>query len=163
MSSTPHAIGGTDPLLRLVYCTFPDAAAARRAGDGALRRRLAACINSFAVDSKYHWKGRLESTREVVVLFKTTPRMIGPLFEYLARSHPYSVPDIFELPVARGHRPYLEYLADTLEKEPPIPPAHEPRRGSPTRPGSRRGRAARAPRRTRAPPHRPSRRIGRPR
>ncbi|MCI4353011.1 MAG: divalent-cation tolerance protein CutA [Thermoplasmata archaeon] len=140
---------------------FPDAASARRIGDAAVARRLAACVNRFPIDSTYHWKGVLERGREVAAMFKTSPRKVGALFEYLARAHPYEVPDIFEIPVARAHRPYLDYLAETLEHGLPIPPDQVPGRRPVRRPGSPRGRGARALPRIRGRHRPPSRRTGR--
>jgi periplasmic divalent cation tolerance protein len=161
VSAIPHEIGGTEGILRVVYCGFPDAASARRIGDAAVERRLAACVNRFPIDSTYRWKGAIVRAHEVVALFKTSPRKVGALFEFLAREHPYEVPDIFEIPVARAHRPYLEYLAETLERGLPIPPGPGPGRQHVTRRGSRRAPGARSLRRTRAPHRRPSRRTGR--
>lgn len=161
MSAIPHEVGGTGGILRVVYCVFPDGPSARRVGDGAVVRRLAACVNRFPIDSTYRWKGAVERAHEVVGVFKTSPRKVGALFEYLAREHPYQVPDIFEIPVARAHRPYLEYLAETLEPGLRIPPAQMPSRRSVTRRGSPRARAARDPRRTRGRHRPPSRRTGR--
>jgi periplasmic divalent cation tolerance protein len=162
MSAIPHEIGGTEGILRVIYCGFPDATSARRIGDAAVERRLAACVNRFPIDSTYRWKGAIERTHEVVALFKTSPRKVGALFEFLAREHPYDVPDIFELPIARTHRPYLEYLAETLEHGLPIPPGPVPGRRHVTRRESRRAPGARSLRRTRGPHRRPSRRTGRP-
>ena len=161
MSALPHEIGGTEGVLRVIYCAFPDAASARRIGDEAVARRLAVCVNRFPIDSTYHWKGEIEQAREVVVLFKTSPRKVGALFDYLARAHPYEVPDVFEIPVGRAHRPYLEYLAETLEQGLPIPPGGGPHRRRLRRRGSRRGPEARAPPRTGGRHLRPSRRTGR--
>jgi periplasmic divalent cation tolerance protein len=162
VSAIPHEIGGTERILRVVYCAFPDVASARRIGDAAVTRRLAACVNRFPIDSTYHWKGAIERTREVVVLFKTSPRKVGALFDFLARAHPDDVPDIFELSIARAHRPYLEYLAETLERGLPVPPDQLPGRRPVMRRGSRRAPAARGLRRTRGPHRRPSRRTGTP-
>jgi periplasmic divalent cation tolerance protein len=160
VSAIPHEIGGTDRILRVVYCAFPDAVSARRIGDAAVARRLAACVNRFPIESTYVWKGAVERTHEVAALFKTSPRKLGALFEYLARQHPYEVPDIFEIPVARAHRPYLEYLADTLERGLPIPPDQVPERPHVTRRGSRPSPEARVLRRTRGRHRPPSRRTG---
>ena len=162
MSAVPHEIGGTEGILRVVYCVFPDAASARRIGDAAVARRLAACVNRFSVDSTYRWKGAIERATEVVGVFKTSPRKAGALFEFLARHHPYDVPDIFEIPAGRAHRPYLEYLAATIERGLPVPPERVPEKRL-RRPGSRRGPAARAPRRTRVRPRPRSSSTGRPR
>jgi periplasmic divalent cation tolerance protein len=160
VSALPHEVGGTEGILRVVYCGFPDDASARRIGEAAVTLRLAACVNRFPVDSTYHWKGAIERSREVVALFKTSPRKLGALFDFLAREHPYEVPDIFELPVARAHRPYLEYLAETLERGLRIPPDRVPDRRSVTHRGAPRGPGARALRRTRGRHRRPSTRTG---
>jgi periplasmic divalent cation tolerance protein len=161
VSAIPHEVGGTERILRLVYCTFPDAASARRIGDAAIERRLAACVNRFPIDSTYRWKGAIERTREVVALFKTSPRKVGGLFEFLAREHPYEVPDIFELSVIRANRPFLEYLAQTLEPGLSVPPDQVPGSRHLTHRESRPSPGARGPPRTPARHHRRSRRTGR--
>ncbi len=160
MSALPHEIGGTQGILRVVYCVFPDASTARRIGDVAVERKLAACVNRFPIDSTYQWRGAIERATEVVALFKTSPRKLGALFEFLGRQHPYEVPDIFELPVARAHRPYLEYLAETLERDLRIPPDQVPGRGPLRHRGSPRAPGVHAPRRTRGRHRPPSRRTG---
>ena len=160
MSAVPHEIGGTERILRVVYCVFPDAASARRIGDAAVTRRLAACVNWFPIRSTYRWKGAIERADEVAALFKTSPRKVGALFEFLAQSHPYDVPDILELDVLRAHRPYLEYLAATLEPALRIPPERTGPAPRLRRPGSRPVREGRAPQRTRGRHRLPSRRTG---
>ena len=143
MTALVHEVGSTEGMLRVVYCGFPDRATAERVGDRVLALRLAACVNSFEVASKYHWKGKVEAANETVALFKTSPRKVGALFEYLSRTHPYEVPDIFEIPTIRAHRPYLEYLAETLERGLPVPPEAVAtarglkRSGAPRGPGAR--------------------------
>lgn len=162
MSARPHAVGRTEGILRVVYCGFLDAASARRIGDAAVTRGLAACVNRFSIDSTYHWRGRLERAHEVVALFKTSPRALGALFEFLAQEHPYEVPDLFEIPVARAHRPYLEYLAETLERGLPIPPDRAHARRPVTRPARPSAPGARGLRQIRGRHRRRSRRTGTP-
>lgn len=146
-------VEATGPL-RLVVTAFPSAAAADRAVESALRARLAACAQSTPVRSRYWWKGQLRADDEVVVVFKTVPKRVGALFQHLAKLHPYDVPELLEVDVARVHGPYLAYLAETIDSDAPPPPLGGGR-ARPTRPGSRRGRAARRPARTRARrPHR---------
>jgi periplasmic divalent cation tolerance protein len=142
-------VGGTEGRLRILYCAFPDRASASRVGEAALAQRLAACTNAFEIDSRYHWKGAIESAQETVVLFKTSPRKVGALFEFLARHHPYEVPDIFELTASRSHRPYLEYLAETLDASRGSPAGVPRRSAGPRARGGRRPRRTRAPRRRR--------------
>ena len=59
----------------VVLVTAPDMDLARRLAKGALEAKLAACANIVpAVESHYWWKGKLESSDEVLLIFKTRQR-----------------------------------------------------------------------------------------
>jgi periplasmic divalent cation tolerance protein len=139
--------------MRLVLSAYPTAAAARRAAEGAVERRLAACASALVQRSTYLWNGRRETADEVLVVFKTAPKTVGALFRYLAARHPYKVPEIAEVDVLRVEPSYLAWLSGLVDPSSARAPGLAPRR-----PAGRRGREARAPARTRAPPRRPSRR-----
>ena len=58
--------------LLLVYVTFPNLEEARHIGAEMVRRQLAACVNLCpSVTSIYRWKGEVESSEEVLAVFKT--------------------------------------------------------------------------------------------
>jgi periplasmic divalent cation tolerance protein len=139
--------------MRFVLTTYPSRERAFAAVQEALRRRLAACGNVVAADSRYWWNGEIETATEAIVLFKTVPKRVGALFRFLAEDHPYDVPEIVEVDVPRAAAPYLAYLTLTLDRSggPGAPPPRVRRRGAP------RARGARAPGRTRAPLRRRSR------
>jgi periplasmic divalent cation tolerance protein len=132
--------------MRIVLSAYPSRAAALAAMDAALARRLAACANLLPVDSRYWWKGRVESASESLVLFKTVPKRVGSLLRFLKESHPYDVPEVAEVDVPRVDPAYLRYLAETLDVVAP----GSPRPGSARRREGPRGRAARGLGRTRA-------------
>jgi periplasmic divalent cation tolerance protein len=135
---------------RVVLSSFPDRAKALAAVSLALRQRLAACGTVVPCESRYWWRGRVETQPEVLVLFKTVPKHVGALFRLLENSHPYEVPEILEIDLPRVGAAYLRYLAGTIDPDAPPPPLG----GGATRRGSRRGRGARAPGRTQG-RHRP--------
>ena len=139
--------------MRLVLSAYPSPESARRVVEAVLARRLAACASSIAQRSTFLWKGRRETAEEVLVVFKTAPKTVGALFRYLARSHPYTVPEIAELDVLRVDPRYLGWLTGLLD------PSSVPSAGRrPRRRAARRGRGARDPGRTRARRPRRSRR-----
>ncbi len=77
-----------------------------------LRQRLAACINiSTSIDSLYWWKGKREKAKEVLLFIKTTTRGYGKLEKALRKHHPYSVPEIIAIPIAKGNPAYLKWLS----------------------------------------------------
>ncbi|MDB6140460.1 MAG: CutA1 divalent ion tolerance protein [Verrucomicrobiaceae bacterium] len=81
--------------LLLVLVTFPDAEKARQIGTTLVGSQLAACVNLVSgVESIYHWQGKVETSQEVLAIFKTTQEA-WPAFEARVRElHPYEVPEI---------------------------------------------------------------------
>jgi len=95
----------------IILCTFPEIAKARQIGTALVERQLAACVNLVpAVESIYRWQNVVESTTEVLAIFKTS-REIFPEFESaLTTLHPYEVPEIIALAPAQIAAPYHAWL-----------------------------------------------------
>lgn len=84
--------------IRLVLCTFPGLLEARQIGAELVRLQLAACVNLCAqVESIYRWQGKLETSSEVLAIFKTTAGGLPTLERELAARHPYDTPEIVAL------------------------------------------------------------------
>ncbi len=81
-----HGSGkGMDEVL-IVFCTFPDVALARQIGTALVEKQLAACVNLIpAVESIYRWQGRVESSTEVLAVFKTSAA-VSPRSSELSRN-----------------------------------------------------------------------------
>ena len=68
-----------------------------------------------AVDSIYRWKGKVEVSREYLLVMKSTAKRL-PELERLVRSmHSYDVPEFLVLPVVSGSREYLGWLAESVK------------------------------------------------
>ena len=73
----------------VVLVTAPDMDLARRLAKGALEAKLAACANIVpAVESHYWWKGKLESSDEVLLIFKTRQQLLPSWSEPSGRFTP---------------------------------------------------------------------------
>jgi periplasmic divalent cation tolerance protein len=104
--------------LRLVLCTFPDAATARQIGTSLIEKQLAACVNLIpGVESIYRWQGRIENSTEVLAIFKTRAECLAAFEAELAAAHPYEVPEIVVIEPAAVAAPYLAWV---LENVPPL-------------------------------------------
>jgi periplasmic divalent cation tolerance protein len=99
----------------IIFSTFADADTARQAARTLVEERLVACANIVPqVESIYRWQGKIESSAEVLVIFKTT-RERYPAFEQRLRSlHPYEVPEIVALDIAAGLPAYLAWVAESV-------------------------------------------------
>lgn len=106
-----------DPVLVYVTCRPEEA---ERIAEAVLDKRLAACANILpAHRSVYLWKGARESAAETAILFKTAAHLFPPLEETIRAHHSYECPCMMILPVAGGHRPFLEWLEQELTADDP--------------------------------------------
>lgn len=99
----------------IVLCTFPDLAKARETGTALVESQLAACVNLIpTVESIYRWQGKVETSPEVLALFKTTPDA-WPRFESRLRDlHPYAVPEILALRPDQVAETYAKWVLQSV-------------------------------------------------
>lgn len=98
--------------LRLILCTLPDAATARQIGTALIEKQLAACVNLIsAVESIYRWQGKLETSTEVLAIFKTSAAVFAEFERELAALHPYEVPEIIAIKPAAVSENYDAWVA----------------------------------------------------
>ena len=99
----------------LVLVTAPDIRTARRLAGAALNQRLVACANLWrGIESRYWWKGAIESGTEVLLLFKTTVRRLAALEKFIVEEHPYDTPEFVVFRVEAGNRKYLDWLSESV-------------------------------------------------
>lgn len=100
----------TDVLVTL--CTCPDDETAERIATALVSERLAACVNRIpGLTSVYLWQGRVERDRETLLLIKTTDARFAALASRLRELHPYDLPEILAVPVAKGLPEYLQWVS----------------------------------------------------
>lgn len=96
----------------LVLSTLPDQAAAQNLAQLLVESRLAACVNVLApCQSVYRWQGAIEKASEIPVLIKTTASCYAELESLVRAHHPYELPEIIAVSLARGLPGYLEWVA----------------------------------------------------
>jgi periplasmic divalent cation tolerance protein len=80
-----------------------------------VERGLAACVNIIpGVVSFYRWKGAVERDEERLLVIKTRAERFEALRAALVSLHPYEVPEAIGIPVEAGHRPYLDWLDESV-------------------------------------------------
>ena len=95
----------------VVLCTVGSVDDAERIARAMVERGFAACVNVVpGVTSFYRWKGEVARDAEWLMVMKTTAARFEALREALVEMHPYDVPEVVELPIERGHAPYLEWI-----------------------------------------------------
>ncbi len=96
---------------RVVLVTAPNLKVARQLARRALALRAAACASMIPrIESHYWWKGKLEKSGEVLIVFKTRARQLGKLEKVVLENHPYDTPEFVALELRGGNARYLDWL-----------------------------------------------------
>jgi periplasmic divalent cation tolerance protein len=99
----------------VVLVTAPDLKVARRLAQGALRDKLVACANIIPkIESHYWWRGKLEKSAEVLIVFKTTKKKLAAFEKLVLANHPYDTPEFVVLPPTAGSIRYLEWITSSV-------------------------------------------------
>jgi periplasmic divalent cation tolerance protein len=84
---------------------------AERIGEGLVEGRLAACGSVVpTIHSFFYWEGRLQREHEALLLVKTSSGKAKAAQEYILRNHSYQLPEIFQIDVSGGSKPYIDWL-----------------------------------------------------
>jgi periplasmic divalent cation tolerance protein len=102
-------------VIRVVLCNFPDEAAARQIGTVLVEKQLAACVNLVrGVESIYRWQETVESSSEVLAIFKTSAAGFPAFERELSMLHPYDVPEIIVIEPAEVAESYLSWVINNV-------------------------------------------------
>ena len=99
----------------VVLVTSPDSKTARIVAHAALEARLVACANLIPqIESHYWWQGQLESSAEVLILFKTTRAKLLALEKLVLARHPYDTPEFIVVSITSGNPRYLDWITASV-------------------------------------------------
>lgn len=103
------------PTALVVLTTLGDEDEARKLVTALVAERLVACGTLLTgARSIYRWEEELTEESEVVVLLKTDVAKWDALCAAVKERHPYQVPELLALPVARGLDLYLSWLTSEV-------------------------------------------------
>jgi len=112
-----HPMTDPAPPARIVLTTASTPDEANRLARTLVEERLVACVTVIpAVESIYHWQGKVESSTETLLLLKTGPDQLPALEDRLHELHSYQTPEFLVLRVEAGSQPYLDWLQASLRR-----------------------------------------------
>ena len=80
-----------------------------------LKKKLASCVQRLPIQSTYRWKGKIENSKEFLLLIKTKKSLYKKVEKEIKANHDYEVPEILEIPITNGNKAYLNWLnSETL-------------------------------------------------
>ncbi len=103
----------------LVFITASNHREAEELSRSIINERLAACINIIDnVRSLYRWMGRVEDSRESLMIIKTRIEKMPRLIKLVKEKHSYEVPEIIAVPILAGSPEYLRWLDENTLMKP---------------------------------------------
>ena len=92
-----------------IYTVMPNQDVAARIGAILIENRLAACVNSFPINSAYLWNNEMTHDDEIVLLIKSIESKTKEIEQEILTNHPYEIPIIAKWKVT-VNTSYLEWL-----------------------------------------------------
>jgi periplasmic divalent cation tolerance protein len=97
---------------RIVLSTAGSEDEARKIAGHLVERQLAACVNIVPhIESIYRWQGKVESSREWLLLIKTNAERFPAVRDAIRALHSYALPECLALSIEDGSAEYLDWLA----------------------------------------------------
>jgi periplasmic divalent cation tolerance protein len=101
----------------IAFSTFPEAEIAGKIAHELVENAIVACANIVpSVESIYFWKEKVETSAEVLAIFKMTAARYSEFESRLLKLHPYDVPEIVRLNIAGGNRDYLRWIEESCSR-----------------------------------------------
>ena len=80
-----------------------------------VENRLAACVNILPqVESIYRWQDKVESSREWLLMVKSTADKFAAVRDAIRELHSYDVPECIALSIEEGSPQYLQWLGESV-------------------------------------------------
>lgn len=99
----------------IVLTTTPDLKSAKAIAKVLVTQKLAACVSvRDGFISTYSWKGKIERSKETVLLIKTLKSRFSKIEKAIRSAHPYELPEILALPIVQGSRDYLSWIKEVV-------------------------------------------------
>ena len=98
----------------VVLITAKDFTEAEKVARSLLENKVAACINiSQDIRSLFWWEGKVDESREVLMIVKSKKKHFKKLMSLVKSLHSYMVPEIIALPIINGSKDYLNWLNES--------------------------------------------------
>ena len=93
-----------------IHVTVADEDDAERIGHALIEARLAACVQTSEITSRYRWQGKVEEDSEYLLVIKTMGGALDAVARMVMEMHPYDEPEIVALPIIGASAGYAAWV-----------------------------------------------------
>lgn len=99
----------------IIYTTYKDNKEAQKITKYLLKNKIIACANFLDINSQYNWKGKIESSKEVLAILKTRKNNWNKVKKYIEDNHSYETPCIIKLAEVEANDSYASWVESTTD------------------------------------------------
>jgi periplasmic divalent cation tolerance protein len=100
---------------QIVLTTTGSEEEARKIAKYLVENRLAACVNIVPqVESIYRWQDEVESSREWLLVVKSTAEKFTAVRDAIRERHSYELPECIAISIEEGSPQYLQWLGESV-------------------------------------------------
>lgn len=101
----------------IVFVTAVNISEAKKISKALLGEKLAACVNIIKItESLFWWQGKIESSREVLLIIKTRRKLFARISRLVTRCHSYDTPEIISFSLENIAPNYRRWLNASIRK-----------------------------------------------
>lgn len=102
---------------RIVLSTAGSEEEAQKIARHLVENHVAACVNIVPrIESMYRWEGKIESSRECLMVIKTVSGNFSAVRDAILELHSYDLPECISIAVDDGSAAYLEWVDQSLQE-----------------------------------------------
>jgi periplasmic divalent cation tolerance protein len=103
--------------LVLIYVVYPKKFNLKGHISSLLKKNIIVCANVISgMSSHYRWKGKIEESKESVVIYKALSSLKKTVTAAIKKTHPYEVPFIAVIKAESVNAEYLNYAIEQQTK-----------------------------------------------
>jgi periplasmic divalent cation tolerance protein len=94
----------------VIQTACADEATTAKIAAALLDDRLAACVQAMPITSRYSWKGKVRTDREILLFIKAARADFAAIERAIIANHSYELPEIIALPLTAASAKYLAWI-----------------------------------------------------
>lgn len=99
----------------IVLVTCANKEEAKKIAKALVEKKQAACVNIIdGIESVFWWEGKIDSSKEILLIIKSTEENFKKIEESVKSLHSYEVPEIISFNIDRGEEKYLNWIHDSV-------------------------------------------------
>lgn len=100
----------------ILYLTCADEKEAELITVKLLDNKLVVCVKKSSITSRYYWKGKIESAREILLIMDSSEKLFDRVESEVKKLHSYETFNLVLVPAAKTSNGISEWMKEGLAK-----------------------------------------------